>query len=293
LILSRRLLAAVLVGCALLAGCKQAPRQAIDPSPALWEVTGSDGQHGYLFGTIHALPDGHQWRTKVLDDAFAASDRLLVEVDLAANGRDISQIFARLSRTPGLPPLSQRLPAEIAGQLKQAMQKKGLSDRDFRDVESWAAALTIAQAYQEGDGRNGSDLALLKDARGKQIIELEGAERQLRIFDGLPESDQRDLLAAVAAEALAGDDKGRSSLESWLKGDTAALVAETTTGLLADAELREALLLGRNREWAERVDAELARGGTAFIAAGAAHMVGPDGLAALLAARGYTVKRVQ
>jgi len=290
----RALVSAVLAGCALLAACKETSRQSEPGTPALWEVSGPKGQHGFLFGTIHSLPDGYQWRTGVLDDAFAASDRLVVEVDLARSGASISGIFARLAHTPGLPPLSRRLPKESAALLKQAMDKKGLDDADFRDVESWAAALTLAQAYDEGSSANGADLALLKQAKGKRIVELEGVERQLRLFDALPEAEQRDLLAAVAVEALAARDRDdKAAIDHWLAGDAEALAQEASTGLLADPELREALLLARNRDWADRLEAELAKGGTVFVAVGAAHVVGPDGLAALLAARGYTVKRAQ
>lgn len=290
----RALTAAVLAGCALLAACKETPKQTEPAAPALWEVTGADGQHAFLFGTIHSLPDGYEWRTDTLDNAFAASDRLVVEVDLAKSGSSIAGIFARLAHTPGLPPVSRRLPKESAASLKEAMEKKGLTDRDFHNVESWAAALTLAQAYDEGSSANGADLTLIKQAKGKRIVELEGVERQLRLFDALPEPEQRDLLAAIAAEALAGENTDdKAAIDHWLSGDADALAQETTTGLLADPELREALLLARNRDWVVRLESELAKGGTVFVAVGAAHLVGPDGLAALLAARGYTVRRAQ
>ena len=35
------------------AACKPAPQV----TPAMWEVTGPNGQRAWLFGTIHALPD--------------------------------------------------------------------------------------------------------------------------------------------------------------------------------------------------------------------------------------------
>ncbi len=281
--------AGLAAGLLLLAGCgaQQSP-----PSPALWEATGPGGEHLYLFGTVHSLPAGVEWRTPVLDQAFAASDELLVEVDLAARRGDIPAIFARLSRSPGLPPLSHRLPRSDGAALAKAMAGKGLDDGDFAGMESWAAAITLSQAYEANDGE-GADLALLKAAKGKRIVELEGAEKQLRAFDALPEADQRDLLAAVAKEALEGERAGDARLENWRRGDVTALVREAHKGLLADPQLREALLVSRNREWAERITGELKRGDTLFVAVGAAHTVGPEGLAALLGARGFKVKRIQ
>ena len=73
----------------------------------------------------------------------------------------------------------------------------------------------------------------------------------------------------------------------------ATIEAETSRGMLADPELRAALFTQRNRKWSERV-AELMQGGASpFVAVGAAHMAGSDGLPAMLAAKGFRVRRVQ
>ncbi|WEK47068.1 MAG: TraB/GumN family protein [Candidatus Andeanibacterium colombiense] len=262
------------------------------PAPALWEATAADGSHAFIFGTVHALPDGYEWTTPALEQAFAGSTELLVEVDLAAQGDTIAGIFDRLAHSANLPPLTARLAGKDRAALEQALAAKGLDEADFRDTESWAAAIALSQAYEESSG-NGVDLALLKASKGKRIVELEGAEPQLRMFDSLREKDQRELLAAVAREALEGDGKSDARLQSWLRGDVNALVKETHEGMLADPELRQALLVARNNAWAERIAREAAGGKTVFVAVGAAHTVGPDGLAALLEAKGFAVKRVQ
>lgn len=286
------LAAAFLLPLVLLAACSKAPEQP-EPSPALWEVTGPQGQRGYLFGTAHSLPEGYRWRTDTLDRAFASSDRLMVEVNLATQGRAIARIFAALSRAPGLPPLSARLSGQEQADLLKAMMAKGLTDKDFAGMESWAAALVLAQAYDSDDDGEGADLSLIRAAGKRRVIELEGAEPQLRLFDALPEQDQRDLLTSVAQEALHGEQASDARMKHWLTGNVAALEKETREGMLADPGLREALLLSRNRAWSEKIARELDRGGTLFIATGAAHMVGREGLATLLAERGYGVKRVQ
>ena len=54
----------------------------------------------------------------------------------------------------------------------------------------------------------------------------------------------------------------------------------------------ERLLLDRNRNWLPQIDALFSRTGRAFVVVGAAHLVGPDGLLAMLKARGIAVEQL-
>ena len=271
-----------------LASCEQ-EREWPEPSPALWEVSGPNGEHGWLFGTIHALPDGAEWRTPEVDAAVAAADLLVVEVAELGDSERATESFEERARTGGLPPLSQRVAAEDRPALAALMERAGRDDADFADTESWAAGLLLASAVREGDPANGVDRALL--AEGKPVASLESFAAQYVRFDRLSEGDQADLLAGIAHETESARSDAR--VEAWLTGDTEALERDALGGLLAYPRLREALLDARNREWVERIDALLREGRKPLVAVGAAHMLGDGGLPALLAARGYAVRRIQ
>lgn len=272
-----------------LPACKAAPAEAV--RPALWEVTGPQGQKGWLFGTIHALPEAVDWRSPAIDAALAGTDELVLEI---ADAGAVPAIFQRLARTPGQPPLSARVPPALQAKLAQVMREHKLTDAQFADLESWAAALLISQAAQgDASAEHGLEAVLRTAAAGKPVAELEGAAAQLQVFDSLPEQDQRDLLAGVIEEAAQPAQDVDPLYDAWAKGDLAALEREAGTGLLADPELQEALLVGRNRAWAPRVAAILRSGRHPLVAVGAAHMVGAEGLPALLEKQGYTVRRVQ
>jgi uncharacterized protein YbaP (TraB family) len=270
----------------LLAGCGKSEPPA---TPALWEITGPEGHHGYLFGTIHALDEDVEWRSAAFERAFADADTLVVEAAGITDTEASAKIWRRLALTPGLPPLTRRVPPADAAELKAALDRAGLDESAFAETESWAAALTLASALRDERG-DGIDLALLRDAKGKRIAEFEGVAGQLAIFDRLPQADQSALLASVAQDDP-GDEARLARL--WRTGDIEAIAGETHKGMLADPELREALLVARNRAWEARIEAILRGGRTPFVAVGAAHMAGPDGLPAMLAAKGYKIRRLQ
>ena len=136
----------LLVALALAACGEEAKRADLPPpSPALWQVTAPDGKPaGWLFGTIHSLPDGAEWRTPALDKAIVDADLLVVEAkDLEDSGK-LAATFTRLSHTPDMPPLSTRVPESLQGNLRKLLAKGGYREADFKAVETWAAAIVLA-----------------------------------------------------------------------------------------------------------------------------------------------------
>lgn len=272
---------------ALLA-CSPRPEQA---QPALWRVEGPRGETGWLFGTIHSAPRPLGWQSAAVTDALDHSGTIVVEVGNLADEAEVAATFARLAKSAGQPALSQRIEPVERPALAALLKKAGYRDGDFAAMDTWAAALTLARSGEdEGDARNGVDRAVVAAAAGRPVLELEGAAYQLGLFDALPEREQRDLLGAVVKEAAEPD---RDISMNWRKGDMTAIERETRSGLLSDPELREVLFTGRNRDWAGKIAAAVQAGRRPFVAVGAAHMAGPQGLPAMLAQQGFKVIRVE
>ena len=282
----------ILTALLALAACQSAP--ADQKNPALWEVTAADGAKGWVFGTVHALPDGLEWQTPAIDRAVAQSGTLVLEILDPADQAAARAAFLRLGTTPGQPPLDARVEPTLRPALRAALTKTGLNPAHFSSLEDWAAALTLSFALEAAEGNdpgNGADRALLAAAGKRTVAGLETLEGQLGLFDTLPAREQRSLLSAVLAESADGADK--RLVKAWADGDVATIDREAHAGMMADPRLREALLVSRNRRWAEQVAAMLRAGKRPFVAVGAAHVAGVDGLPGMLAARGFVVKRVQ
>lgn len=285
-----RLLLALLGALALSTCAKPA-----EVRPALWLVEGPGGQKAWLFGTIHALAEPVEWRSAKVAQALAQADRLVLEVAAIEDDQATASAFANLASSPGLPPVDQRLPPDLRDELADALKAGGIKPGSLDGYESWAVALMLQQAASRAsdtDSGNGIDRALASSWRGP-IDEFEGAAAQLAIFDRLPESAQRALLIA----SLEGhDDLATESLRlarAWAEADLTLIERKTDSQLAREPVLREALLVGRNRAWTERLTAMLKTGGHPFVAVGTAHLVGKDGLPAMLTARGYKVTRLQ
>lgn len=291
--LARVLAASLLVA---LAACGAAnPPPAPQAKVALWAISDSTGVHGWLLGTVHSLPRATRWRRPSIDSAIGEADRLVLEIGEPLNQQVAGEALGRLAFTPGLPPPSLRVGPRYRSDLARIYKDLSLNDAQFKDQESWAVALQIAAigGLKQGmEPDSGVEPELRKVIGAKPVMGLETIDSQFGIFDALPPRAQTVLLEQVAQEAADNRDDDKDMLALWLRGDELGIAREAQTGFLADPQLRAALLTRRNLDWANQIDTMLKAGAKPFIAVGAAHVAGIDGLPRLLEARGWTVQRV-
>lgn len=281
----------------ILAGCSdapgEAPADATSANPLVYEIANADGVvEGWIVGTIHALPNRTRWQTPAINGAVRDADLLVVEVRLGDSAVR-SKVLVELAATAGQPPLEQRVPADLRPQLASLLERGGMAGVDFSTQETWALAIILAGIDAPGNSINGVDRAMINYFSRRPIRELEGLRGQLSIFDRLPESAQRSMLAAVVRENENHRRDPERLQRAWLAGNAATIEQATREGFLADPVLREALLVRRNRRWTAALLPLLAEAPRPLIAVGTAHLVGPDGLPALLKAQGYRVRRIR
>jgi uncharacterized protein YbaP (TraB family) len=164
-------------------------------------------------------------------------------------------------------------------------------------MKSWFAALTLVQMEMARAGLDpaaGVDVTLVAKARaaGRRLVPLETPEGQLGLFDGLPEADQRLLLASAVGDAAQASTQMQALVKAWAAGDVERILKDFDDASLSPA-MYETLFKRRNTAWADWVQASLKRPGRHFMAVGAAHMAGPDSLIAMLKKRGIKVRRVE
>lgn len=262
----------------------------------LWRIA-RDGRSSYLYGTIHAARPEWMFPGPRTAAALAASDTLALELDML--DPDVQARLATALRAHAATPL----PAPLAARLERRFVAECLDPAAWRALapEFQVAMLSVMAGRRDGlDPAYAVDLVLALAARdlGKTIVSLETPEAQIAaltmptppetiefVTSGLDELESgrtRPLLAHLAAVWSGSDIAELEAYERWCD----------CLRIAADRASMKRLLDDRNAPLAAAIDALQDGGKQVFAAVGALHMIGPNGLPALLRLRGYTVEQV-
>jgi len=265
----------------------------------LWQVEREGQPPSHLFGTVHSSDERITALPPAVAAAFAGAERLAIEalIDKAA--------VLKLSRAmllPGNERLDALLTEAQTARLKEAAAQFRLPMNMVTRFKPWGAMMLFSLPPEEhlraAAGKKPLDEALRAQAEtaGKPVIGLESVEEQIATLDGMSRDDQLRMLDTTLVQAGEIERVFATLRDAYLARDLAAVYAilsaaaqEDSTGALGRFEQR--LLVERNRRMVERM-AGLLRRGNAFVAVGALHLPGEQGILQLLADQGYAVTPV-
>ena len=266
--------------------------------PALWKVADKDTTI-YLFGTIHLLPKGTEWRTAKFNQAAASSSTLVVETIIdEANPAAAIGAMMKLAVSPNLPPILDRVAPDKRPALAAMIARSGMPAGVLDKLETWAGGMILLGVTFKDLGlepSSGVETALRSEFKtaAKSIDQLETNAEQFGFFDTLPEAAQRKFLESVTDDPAKGRAMFTEMLNVWTRGDVKAMGDSFNRELKDSPELRENLLRKRNANWNGWVQRRMQQPGTVFVAVGAGHLAGSDSVISMLERSGYKVKRVQ
>ncbi|MEJ2299413.1 MAG: TraB/GumN family protein, partial [Woeseiaceae bacterium] len=130
-------------------------------------------------------------------------------------------------------------------------------------------------------------------ADGKPIEGLETVDEQLAFLDELPIAAQREMLLQTLLEGADLEMSIDTLIEAWRNGDTATLERELLSGIEDQDELHEALIVQRNRRWASTIGSWLDDEQDYLVVVGALHLVGENGVPALLDHAGFEIQQLK
>ena len=257
-----------------------------------WKATKGQGTV-YLVGSVHMLTSDFYPLPPSLDAGLKDSDLLVEEANLAEMLSPNMQ-FSMLSR--GMLPAGQTLDKVLSPGTLALLNKHagtlGMPIEALKLFKPWMLAMTIeAMEWQKAgfDAELGLDKHFFDRAQvdNKSIQGLETTDFQISLFDNMT-MDQQDRFLAETLKGVATETASVGKLAAfWKAGDLAGIERLVLADVKEDPVVYDRLLVARNRAWLPKIEALFSRPRHAFVVVGAAHLVGPDGLLAMLKAKGY------
>ncbi len=293
--LLRGLLALVVAALVILAVQPAAARKEPD-APALWKIDGPKGDV-YLFGSVHLLPQGVNWRTLALNTALNQAQVVVFEIDLdeAKKLATMQKLIAKLGVLPAGQTLRKLLSPEGRAKYERVLGLLGIPAANLDPLRPWLASLTVSvqwivsKGYDPNSGVDDKVWSLAKQS-GKKLAHLESIEEQLGVFAGLTRDQEIELLLVSIDQIDKTPELLDNLVTAWRTGNTAKLDNVLNADMDNLPALRDRLLKGRHAKWLPQIETMIADGRSHVIVVGAAHLVGKDSVIAMLRAKGIKVE---
>ena len=276
--------------------------QATDPEvPAvenalLWEITGNGLRRpSYLFGTIHLIPKDSFFVTDVMQERMVEASRLVLEVEL--DGQAIFGSFFGMMLPPDQP-LEKLLSAEDYEYLQSFMEDSmpdhgvALPMMMVEKIKPIFSAQQIASSFCDGQAEEQMSYELYLTEYFTEadlpVTGLETASEQMEALDNIPLEEQAAQLMETVRNPREMCGQYGEMVTIYRRQDLQSLMALTESDPTMGNHL-DNLLDRRNKNWIPKIN-EMIKEDVLFIAVGAGHLAGENGVINLMRGQGYTLK---
>lgn len=299
--LSPVLMISLLLGSGVVQARGDAPAaKATPPVPLLWKVTGPGDSRLYLLGSFHLLRAQDYPLAADVDQAFAASKRVVFE--LSPQDMQSPQLTQKMLqaavRTDGTE-LKRDLDPATWSKLQAYATANNLPFAQLQGMKPWFVGLTITlgQFTKMGlDPNLGLDRHFMQRAAaaGKPTSGLEDIDTQVGVLSGMSAAEQQQMVAEALDQADKADAEGRKLHDAWRRGDDKLLWTSMAAQMRGQyPQLYKRINTDRNDAWVPKLQQYLQAGqGGTLVVVGTLHLLGDDGVVDKLKAKGFTVERV-
>ena len=264
-----------------------------DNNTLLWEISGKNlKQPSYMFGTFHILCKDDIQFSANLQAALKASEEVYFEMDLDDPKNTLGGMFFMNMKDKTLNDLYTTEELQKLTKFYKDSLKMNLSY--FNKMKPMMLSALLYPRMMPCKTPSGVEIELMAIAKKekKEILGFETIEFQSSVFDSIPYSVQaKDLLKSIDSMA-----KYRvyfsKMVDTYKNQQTDSLVAIVNDKTFSDGENNDALLKNRNLNWVQQLKTILPKNNI-FMAVGAAHLFGKDGLIDLVRKEGYTVSAIE
>ncbi len=259
-----------------------------------------------MLGTIHVGPATGWDLSPEVDRAIDEAERFAMELDLRQLDEDaVGSLLASMVLLPPGRTIDQVIAPETARLLSERdalLARHGMPRNARVRFEPWYVAVSLVQVAAAESGyaldRSVEDTLMARIGE-RPLVGLETFEVQMRMMDELAPGTQDAMLRDTLLRLEDAGPELERLVDAWRHADRAALEAIAQQGLDELPGLQDfydVLLVRRNARWLEALrdllDDPALAGQDVFLAVGALHLVGKDGLEALFRDAGYRVARI-
>ncbi len=258
----------------------------------LWKVEGADIHTAYFFGTIHMINENYYRFSENLSKRIEKSDAIIMEVGGMPNPLKAFQLMSLDTGT-----VHSYFSREQLIELLAFMdQELGITPQEFDQtygaMKPFFLLQTITSNYFESTAKS-YDLTVMSIAGENKIplIGLETIEQQLGFFDEVP----TDKMAEMILESIRDYEKEVENtlklMELYFKEKVDKLIPLLNKKSPEFMEFADLFLYNRNRAWVPKLEEEM-KDKSCFVAVGAGHLFGENGLIDLFEKKGYTLTAI-
>lgn len=256
----------------------------------VWKVTGPNGGTIFLGGSIHGLASTDYPLPSAYNRAFDASSGLVIEEDLNVSRR-AAEKFYKTGFYPKGDSLKNHVDPRTYEYVRRVFTQAGMPEAEIAKRKPW---MLITMLWSPGTNSLGVESFLMKRARMNQkpILGLESFREHAEVLSGMSDKQAELVLLETFIPQAPGTDLHAKILNAWRRGDADA-IARLSHDIERDLPIfAERLVAERNRNWIPKIEGYIRDRRSYFVVAGAAHMGGPNGVLALLRARGYQIEQL-
>ncbi len=268
----------------------------LHPKGLLWKIEKPGQQPSHIFGTMHVGDPRVVNLAPEVEYAFINADRFGMEMllTLAAEGKIISGSFFNDGRT-----LKSIMQKDDYRKLLDLLNRRlYMPESMVTNMRPWAVLVMLMMPRPgDSDKESALDMMLYRRAAVRKIplLGLETPEEQLAVFETMSVEDQVWMLNRSVEEFNELSEQIPLMLKAYVNRDLEGLVKLQDKYMYDDSEIDDIfmheLVDKRNIRMVDRMQDFLAQG-NAFIAIGALHLPGKDGVLHLLEQKGYRVSSV-
>lgn len=282
---------------ALLVALFTAPALADGHPVTMWRVDGAVNSV-YLLGSIHLLRKEDHPLPSVIDAAYEDAEVVVMELDMDDLDPVYTQsAFNRAGVLRDGRTLRDLMGDELYAEAEVAAEVVDIPIDLLAQSEPWLAAMTVELMALYRIGFNpmyGVEMTMTTRAAtdGKPIEGLETVDEQLSFLDGLPLDVQNEMLLQALRESASLREQIDELISAWRHGDIATLNSGLLESIAEESELHDVLIVKRNRRWVDAILEWLDDDQDYLVVVGALHLVGDDGVPALLQQRGIGIHQL-